>query len=211
MRRARGYVPRPLAVDRPFARPVLACGAQLKNTFCVGRANEAVLGPHIGDLENVATFEAYGDAIARLERFLDVRPDVVAHDMHPDYLSTTYALGRGAERHVRRAAPPRARGQRDGGARPRRTGDGPRVRRHRLRHGRHVLGRRTAHRGPRGVHADRDVPADSAGRRRSGGPAAVARRARAASTTRSAAIPRWTHCRCFRSTPPAEIETQSAA
>src|SRR6185295_10824481 len=54
LRRARGYVPRPIAVATPFEAPVLACGAQLKNTFCVGRGRDAVLGPHIGDLDQTA-------------------------------------------------------------------------------------------------------------------------------------------------------------
>lgn len=66
----------------------------LKNTFCLGSDTSAWLGPHIGDLENLETFESYTGAIDRLERFLQVRPGVIAHDMHPDYLSTTYAKRR---------------------------------------------------------------------------------------------------------------------
>jgi hydrogenase maturation protein HypF len=84
---------RPLAT--PVEEPVLACGALLKNTFCVADGREAWLGPHIGDLENLVTFTAYQDAIARLERFLGVCPAIVAHDLHPDYLSTRYAQERG--------------------------------------------------------------------------------------------------------------------
>jgi hydrogenase maturation protein HypF len=94
LRRSRGYVPRPVALHRPVARPILACGALLKNTFCLARGTEAVLGPHIGDLENLETFAAYRESIARMEQFLDVKPEVVAHDLHPDYLSTHYALDR---------------------------------------------------------------------------------------------------------------------
>ncbi len=90
-RRSRGFVPRPILVNRAFRRPVLACGAHLKNTFCVGTGDSAYLGPHIGDLENIETYASYVDAIARMERFLGARPEVVAHDMHPDYLSTRYA------------------------------------------------------------------------------------------------------------------------
>jgi hydrogenase maturation protein HypF len=96
LRRARGYVPRPIAVAVPFERPVLACGAQLKNTFCIGRGVEAVLGPHIGDLDSTSVYADYETSIERLEQFLDVRPEIVAHDLHPDYLSTRYALARGA-------------------------------------------------------------------------------------------------------------------
>jgi hydrogenase maturation protein HypF len=95
LRRARGYVPRPIAVATPFETPVLACGAQLKNTFCIGRGHEAVLGPHIGDLDSAAVYADYETSIERLEQFLDVRPGIVAHDLHPDYLSTRYALARG--------------------------------------------------------------------------------------------------------------------
>jgi hydrogenase maturation protein HypF len=96
LRRARGYVPRPIAVARPFALPVLACGALTNSTFCIGHHDEAYLGPHIGDLDNVATHQAFEAAIARMERFLRVTPAIVAHDLHPDYRSTTYALTRTA-------------------------------------------------------------------------------------------------------------------
>ena len=96
LRRARGYVPRPIAVRRRFDRPVLACGAQLKNTFCIGRGNEAVLGPHIGDLDSVSVYRDYEASIERLAQFLDVTPEIVAHDLHPDYLSTRYAHRRNA-------------------------------------------------------------------------------------------------------------------
>jgi hydrogenase maturation protein HypF len=98
LRRSRGYVPRALTLSRAVAEPVLACGALLKNTFCIASGDQAWLGPHIGDLENVATFEAYQDAIVRMEQFLGVRPALVAHDLHPDYLSTRYAATRSARR-----------------------------------------------------------------------------------------------------------------
>ncbi len=93
-RRSRGFVPRAIRVAPAFARPVLGCGALLKNTFCLARDDRAFLGPHIGDLENLETFESYERAIARLERFLDIEPEVVAHDLHPSYLSTRYAESR---------------------------------------------------------------------------------------------------------------------
>ena len=96
LRRARGYVPRPIAVSRPFPAPILACGGQLKNTFCIGRGAEAVLGPHIGDLDSASVYRDYQASIERLSRFLDVNPEIVAHDLHPDYLSTRYAHGRPA-------------------------------------------------------------------------------------------------------------------
>jgi hydrogenase maturation protein HypF len=96
VRRSRGFVPRAIAWRPGFERPVLACGALLKNTFCLAEGGSAWLGPHIGDLENLETFESYEDAIARLERFLDISPAVVACDLHPDYLSTHYARRRRA-------------------------------------------------------------------------------------------------------------------
>jgi len=94
VRRSRGYVPRGIAAGERFQEPVLACGALLKNTFCLGVDGTAYLGPHIGDLENLETYEAYEHAIERMERFLGTQPVVIAYDLHPDYLSTRYALGR---------------------------------------------------------------------------------------------------------------------
>ena len=94
IRRSRGYVPRAIDLGAGLARPVLACGALLKNTFCLASGNRAWLGPHIGDLENLETYESYTTAIRRFERFLDITPAVIAHDLHPDYLSTEYARGR---------------------------------------------------------------------------------------------------------------------
>ena len=83
-----------------MARPVLACGALLKNTFCFAAGDSAWLGPHIGDLENLETYDSYRSGLARLEHFLQVRPEVIAHDMHPDYLSTVYAEQRPEAIHV---------------------------------------------------------------------------------------------------------------
>ncbi len=94
LRRSRGYVPRPVTVDPPFERPVLAVGAQLKNTFCIGSGDSIWFGPHIGDLDGVETYEVFEESIARMERFVGVKPEIIAHDLHPDYLSTRYARGR---------------------------------------------------------------------------------------------------------------------
>jgi hydrogenase maturation protein HypF len=97
VRRSRGFVPRGIEIARGFSRPVLACGALLKNTFCIGVGSSAWLGPHIGDLEHLAAYDAYVAAIDRMERFLRVEPEVIAFDMHPDYQSSHYAKQR-AER-----------------------------------------------------------------------------------------------------------------
>jgi len=94
MRRARGFVPRAVPVARPFPRPLLACGAHLKNVFCLAARAEATLGPHVGDLENLEVLRSFEESVARLERFLRIRPELLAHDLHPDYLSTRYALER---------------------------------------------------------------------------------------------------------------------
>ena len=94
LRRARGYVPRALPAPRPFDRPVLACGGHLKNAFCLAAGDALYLGPHIGDLESLETVEAFEEAVARLERFVGIRPEIVAHDLHPAYASTLYARSR---------------------------------------------------------------------------------------------------------------------
>ncbi|HUL59817.1 MAG TPA: carbamoyltransferase HypF [Anaeromyxobacteraceae bacterium] len=96
MRRARGWVPRPVRVRRPFPRPILAVGAQLKNVFCLARGEEATLGPHVGDLDDLATYASFEAAVARLEKFLSFRPEAIACDLHPLYLSTRYARERAA-------------------------------------------------------------------------------------------------------------------
>ncbi len=92
LRRSRGYVPEPLAVAARFGRPVLACGAELKNTFCLGREDRAFLSHHIGDLENYETLRSFTEGIGHFRRLFDVTPQIVAHDLHPDYLSTRHAL-----------------------------------------------------------------------------------------------------------------------
>jgi hydrogenase maturation protein HypF len=97
LRRSRGFVPRPVRMPRRFARPVLACGAHLKNTFCLATGDQATLGPHVGDLDNLETYDSLAQAVERMERFLRTRPEVVACDLHPLYLSTRYARQR-AER-----------------------------------------------------------------------------------------------------------------
>jgi hydrogenase maturation protein HypF len=92
IRRARGYVPEPLTVPTPFAQPLLACGGQLKNTFCLGKGRYAFLSHHIGDLDHYAALQAFHEGIEHFQRLFAIRPTVVAHDLHPSYLSTQYAL-----------------------------------------------------------------------------------------------------------------------
>jgi hydrogenase maturation protein HypF len=94
LRRSRGLVPGSLGLPRPAERPVLACGAELKSTFCVAKGARAWVGHHIGDLRHEATLRAFTDGIAHFEALFAVAPEVVAHDLHPDYLSTGYARER---------------------------------------------------------------------------------------------------------------------
>jgi hydrogenase maturation protein HypF len=90
IRRARGYAPDPLSL--PFTLPpLLATGAELKNTFCLTRGEYAFLSHHIGDLENYETLTSYEEGIAHFERLFRVKPEVIACDLHPDYLATGYA------------------------------------------------------------------------------------------------------------------------
>lgn len=91
MRRARGFVPFPIRLQRG-GTSVLACGAELKNTFCLTKGNYAFLSHHIGDLENYETMRSFEEGIALLTRLFQIRPQAVVHDLHPDYLSTRYAL-----------------------------------------------------------------------------------------------------------------------
>ena len=74
MRRSRGYAPEPIRLRAPFPRPVLGCGAELKNTFCLGRDDHAFVSHHIGDLENYETFRSFTEGIAHFRRLFDGDP-----------------------------------------------------------------------------------------------------------------------------------------
>jgi hydrogenase maturation protein HypF len=97
LRRSRGYVPGPVVLKHADGPVTLGCGAHLKNTFCLAVGNAAYLGPHMGDLESLDALGSYRETIARMERFLDVHPSILAHDLHPNYLSTCYADERSHE------------------------------------------------------------------------------------------------------------------
>ncbi len=92
LRRARGYVPAPIKLNLRFGKHILACGGELKNTFCLCRENYAFPSSHIGDLENLETLNFFEREIERFKRICHVEPEIVAYDMHPGYLSTRYAL-----------------------------------------------------------------------------------------------------------------------
>src|SRR5215471_1158791 len=92
IRRSRGYAPRPIAMAVPFVKPVLACGAHLKNTFCLGKERHAFMSHHIGDLENYETWDSFVKGIEHFKNLFAIEPAMIAHDLHPDYLSTKYAV-----------------------------------------------------------------------------------------------------------------------
>jgi hydrogenase maturation protein HypF len=90
IRRARSYAPYPITL--PFkAKQVLGCGAEVKNTFCLTRDNYAFLSQHIGDMENMETLEHFGNTISLYKSLFRIEPEIVAYDLHPDYLATKYA------------------------------------------------------------------------------------------------------------------------
>ena len=90
IRRSRGYVPVPVFLKNKVPS-ILACGAELKNTICLTKANKAFLSQHIGDLKNPATYDFFKLTIRHMQRILDVQPEIIAFDLHPDYLSSRYA------------------------------------------------------------------------------------------------------------------------
>ena len=90
LRRSRGYVPRAVPLPAP-QRSVLAMGAELKGALCLTRGDRAFLSQHIGDLKNPETLASLEETAAHLRRILEIEPELVAHDLHPDYLSTRWA------------------------------------------------------------------------------------------------------------------------
>src|SRR5208337_2017182 len=96
LRRSRGFVPVPVFLrddrtenDQPS---VLAVGGELKNTICLTKGKHAFLSQHVGDLENIESYSFFHEAIKHLERILEIRPQIIAYDLHPDYFSTRWAL-----------------------------------------------------------------------------------------------------------------------
>lgn len=90
IRRSRGYVPD--AMDLPVGGPpTLGCGGELKNAFCVTRGAQGFVSQHIGDLTDLRAYEFFAEATADLIELLEIEPEIVAHDLHPDFLSTRYA------------------------------------------------------------------------------------------------------------------------
>jgi hydrogenase maturation protein HypF len=94
VRRSRGYAPEPIPLPLECPVPILAVGGQLKGTFALGRGRHAFLSHHLGDLDHYDAYRAYVKDIALFEQLFAVAPEVIAHDLHPDYASTCYALER---------------------------------------------------------------------------------------------------------------------
>jgi len=92
IRRARGYAPFPIRLFFPLKR-ILACGAELKNTFCLTRDQYAFLSQHIGDMENLETLNHFQRTIEVYQELFRIQPEIAAYDLHPEYLSTKYARG----------------------------------------------------------------------------------------------------------------------
>jgi hydrogenase maturation protein HypF len=96
LRRSRGFVPVPVFLKDDQTRKdgpsVLAVGGELKNTICLTKGTHAFLSQHVGDLENVESYSFFHEAIDHLERILEIRPQIIAYDLHPDYFSTRWAL-----------------------------------------------------------------------------------------------------------------------
>jgi len=90
VRRARSYAPYPVRLSFE-AKQVLGCGAEEKNTFCLTKDNYAFLSQHIGDMENMETLEHFDSTISLYKRLFHVEPEIIAYDLHPDYLATKYA------------------------------------------------------------------------------------------------------------------------
>ncbi|HEX3031403.1 MAG TPA: carbamoyltransferase HypF, partial [Bacillota bacterium] len=90
-RRSRGYAPSPIQLPA-LGGQILAVGGEQKNTFCLTKGKEAFISHHIGDLENLATLRAFEEGIRDYQKMFSMSPELIVHDLHPEYLSTKYAL-----------------------------------------------------------------------------------------------------------------------
>ncbi|HET9590685.1 MAG TPA: carbamoyltransferase HypF [Anaerolineales bacterium] len=90
LRRSRGYAPYPIRLPSE-SKPILAVGGELKNTFCLARDRYAFLSQYMGDMENAQACEAFEQDVRHFSRLFRVQPEILAHDLHPDYFTTRYA------------------------------------------------------------------------------------------------------------------------
>lgn len=96
MRRSRGYAPTPVYLDF-HVDGILATGAELKNTFCLGKGNQAILSQHMGDLKDFETYTFFQKNIEQFKKMFRIEPKLIVSDLHPEYLSTKYAQEAGLE------------------------------------------------------------------------------------------------------------------
>ena len=99
IRRARGYAPSPILLSKNIPA-ILAVGGELKNTFCLTRGKHVFLSHHIGELDNFETLRSFEESIQHFENLFRIKPEIIAYDRHPDYLSTRYALARIAKESI---------------------------------------------------------------------------------------------------------------
>ncbi len=99
IRRSRGYAPFPVKLPWKMP-PLLAVGAELKNSFCLTREQYAFLSHHIGDLENYETLCSFEDGVVHFEKLFKVKPQLLAYDLHPNYMASRYALARAKEENI---------------------------------------------------------------------------------------------------------------
>jgi hydrogenase maturation protein HypF len=104
IRRSRGYAPVPVRIPIKV-RPTLAVGPFLKNTFTLARDHEAYISPHIGDLDNLETLQFFDEMAKKYTRWFRIDPELIVHDLHPDYLSTKIAqemhgVKKGIQHHI---------------------------------------------------------------------------------------------------------------
>lgn len=91
VRRSRGYAPFPIELPFEFRKQILAVGGELKNAFALGKANYAVMSPHIGNMESLETLCSFENCLGQMRRLFEIEPEIVASDLHPAYLSSVWA------------------------------------------------------------------------------------------------------------------------
>ena len=92
-RRARGYVPFPIFVKDGFTRPIAGLGGEMKNAFCLAFENKAYVSQYIGDMHGYENYERYRQEYHSFQHVVNIFPEIIAHDLHPDYTTTKFAQG----------------------------------------------------------------------------------------------------------------------
>jgi len=100
IRRSRGYVPESVKINSKCEQNILACGGERKNTFALSKNKDIWISQHIGDLKNLETFNFYESSIQHFKHIFDIKPELIAHDLHPNYLNTRYAEEKAQEGNI---------------------------------------------------------------------------------------------------------------